>query len=203
MSSAQRTGPAAVRGLLTDATAAYADHPQAVAVLKQHLDRVDEPLRVAIAGKMKAGKSTLLNALVGEEIAPTDAGECTKVVTWYEYAATPRVSMIVDGGRTRSLPVRRVDGKLAISLGRPVARRGGTAAGAVALPQPAGQHADRHPRDRLALDRGVGPHHHLPDAERRAVGGGRDRLPACGTCIPATCDSWSRSTTRRPVGRRW
>jgi hypothetical protein len=116
MTSAQRTGPAAVRGLLTDATEAYADHPQAVAVLKQHLDRVDEPLRVAIAGKMKAGKSTLLNALVGEEIAPTDAGECTKVVTWYEYAATPRVSMIVDGGRTRPLPVRRVGGKLSISL---------------------------------------------------------------------------------------
>ena len=116
MSSAQRSGPAAVRGLLTDACAAYADHPQAVAVLKQHLDRVDEPLRVAIAGKMKAGKSTLLNALVGEEIAPTDAGECTRVVTWYEYAATPRVSMVVDGGRTQSMPVRRVDGKLAISL---------------------------------------------------------------------------------------
>ena len=38
---------------------------------------------VAIAGKVKAGKSTLLNALVGEEIAPTDAGECTRVVTWY------------------------------------------------------------------------------------------------------------------------
>ena len=40
-------------------------------------ERLDEPLRVAIAGKVKAGKSTLLNALVGEQVAPTDAGECT------------------------------------------------------------------------------------------------------------------------------
>ena len=38
---------------------------------------------VAIVGRVKAGKSTLLNALVGEELAPTDAGECTRVVTWY------------------------------------------------------------------------------------------------------------------------
>ena len=45
------------------------------------------PLRVAIAGKVKAGKSTLLNALVGEEVAPTDAGECTRIVTWYRNAA--------------------------------------------------------------------------------------------------------------------
>ncbi|MGH3514361.1 MAG: dynamin family protein, partial [Pseudonocardiaceae bacterium] len=39
--------------------------------------RLDEPLRVALAGTLKSGKSTLLNALVGEEIAPTDATECT------------------------------------------------------------------------------------------------------------------------------
>lgn len=49
------------------------------------LDRIDQPLRVAIAGKVKAGKSTLLNALLGEELAASDAGECTKIVTWYQY----------------------------------------------------------------------------------------------------------------------
>ena len=48
------------------------------------------PLRLAIAGKVKAGKSTLLNAMLGEELAPTDAGECTKIVTWYEQGRSPR-----------------------------------------------------------------------------------------------------------------
>ena len=53
--------------------------------------RLDEPLRVAIAGRVKAGKSTLLNALVGERLAATDAGECTRVVTWYRNALGYRV----------------------------------------------------------------------------------------------------------------
>ena len=54
-----------------------------IAALEQ---RLHEPLRLAIAGMVKAGKSTLLNAMLGEQIAPTDAGECTRVVTWYRYS---------------------------------------------------------------------------------------------------------------------
>ena len=44
---------------------------------RQHARPARRAARVAIAGKVKAGKSTLLNALVGEMLAPTDAGECT------------------------------------------------------------------------------------------------------------------------------
>ena len=88
------TGPAptigsAVRAALRHAIAAYRDDAVALSRLRQQLDRMDEPLRVAIAGKVKAGKSTLLNALVGEEIAPTDASECTKVITWYRDGPNP------------------------------------------------------------------------------------------------------------------
>ena len=64
----------------------------AAALLRGYAARLDEPLRVAIAGMVKAGKSTLLNAILGEEIAPTDTGECTRMVTWYRYGATPRGS---------------------------------------------------------------------------------------------------------------
>ena len=63
-----------MRATLRDAVDAYADDPHLAGSLRQHLERLDAPLRVAIAGKIKAGKSTLLNALLGEEIAPTDAG---------------------------------------------------------------------------------------------------------------------------------
>jgi hypothetical protein len=108
---------AAVRGLLRRAVRVFADEPATVARLRDHLDRLDEPLRVAIAGKVKAGKSTLLNGLVGELIAPTDAGECTRVVTWYRDGLTPRVVSHPDEGEPVSLPFSRKSGALTVDLG--------------------------------------------------------------------------------------
>ena len=108
----------AVRNLMSRAIDTYSDSPQAAGWLRMHLARFDEPLRVAIAGKVKAGKSTLLNALVGEEIAPTDAGECTRVVTWYQDAPSPKVLMYSKGGGApRQLSIHRNDGALAFDLG--------------------------------------------------------------------------------------
>ena len=40
---------------------------------------------VAIVGQMKAGKSTLLNALVGKSIAPTGVTETTATVNWFRH----------------------------------------------------------------------------------------------------------------------
>ncbi len=67
--------------------------PSIAAGLDRLAARLDEPLIVAIAGKVKAGKSTLLNSLVGEQLAPTDAGECTQIVTWYRNG--PRATITV------------------------------------------------------------------------------------------------------------
>ena len=78
------------RGVLTRAVDVYrgTGHDARLVALR---DRLDEPLRVAIAGRVKSGKSTLLNALVGERLAPTDAGECTRIVTWYRDGHTYQV----------------------------------------------------------------------------------------------------------------
>lgn len=105
-----------VRGVLRRAVDAYRDQPQTAQTLRHQLDRLDEPLRVAIAGKVKAGKSTLLNALVGELIAPTDAGECTRVVTWYRDGHSPKIVMDPKQGSSTPLPVNRQDGALIIDL---------------------------------------------------------------------------------------
>jgi hypothetical protein len=106
----------AVRGVLREAIDLYRDSPQAVGWLQHHLARFDEPLRLAIAGKVKAGKSTLLNALVGEDLAPTDAGECTRLVTWYQDGHAPSVTMFPRSAPPRPLRIRRAGGGLDIDL---------------------------------------------------------------------------------------
>ncbi|MCY7341601.1 MAG: dynamin family protein [Pseudonocardia sp.] len=107
----------AVRTVLRRAIDTYRDNPEAAGWLHQHLTRFDEPLRLAIAGKVKAGKSTLLNALVGEDLAPTDAGECTRVVTWYVDGHAPGVALYPrGGGAPRALRIERAGGSLRIDL---------------------------------------------------------------------------------------
>jgi GTPase Era involved in 16S rRNA processing len=62
--------------------------------------RLREPLRVAIAGRVSSGKSTLANALLGVPVAPTAAGECTRVVTLYRYGDQDTAEVILrDGSR--------------------------------------------------------------------------------------------------------
>jgi hypothetical protein len=104
-----------VRELLGSAREVYAGtewEPVVVGLV----DRLDEPLRVAIAGKVKAGKSTLLNALVGEPLAPTDAGECTRIVTWYREGLTYRTTLHPRTGAPRQVHFERSEGAVVIDL---------------------------------------------------------------------------------------
>lgn len=114
------TAPASVAEQVLDvARAAVAGAPndhardQAQAVV----DRLSGPLRVAIAGRVKAGKSTLLNALVGERLAPTDAGECTKLVSRYRRGPAYQVSAVLRDGRSEQLAFSRAGGALDVQLG--------------------------------------------------------------------------------------
>jgi hypothetical protein len=84
---------------------------------EQILRSLDEPLRVAIAGRLKAGKSTLLNALVGDELAPTDAGECTSIVTWYRDGTTYRVLLEPREGPARQVRFTKEGGAVEVDLG--------------------------------------------------------------------------------------
>jgi hypothetical protein len=105
-----------VRQLLTDALAGYRGAPEENR-LRAALTRMDEPLRVAIAGRLKAGKSTLLNAVVGERLAATDATECTRIVTWYADGVASRAWAFPHGEEPRQLRFSRQDGQSVIDLG--------------------------------------------------------------------------------------
>ena len=111
-----------VRSLLRLARSLYTDPLE-----RHHIDdlerRLDEPLRVAIAGKVKAGKSTLLNGLIGEELAPTDASECTKIVTWYVDGSTYKATLKLDNGQEVVTPFSRQSGAIDVDLqGHPAER---------------------------------------------------------------------------------
>jgi Dynamin family len=69
--------------------------------------RLNQPIRIALAGPLKAGKSTLVNALVGEEIAPTDATEATRIVTWFRHGPTPKVTANQHDGLRNNVPIGR------------------------------------------------------------------------------------------------
>ncbi|GAA2862329.1 dynamin family protein [Streptosporangium fragile] len=115
-------GPAELLRGLCDATVAKlagAELRERVAQVRADLDA---PLRVAVAGAVSSGKSTLVNALLGLPVAPVDAGECTFVVTQYEYGEDDGLITIElkDGGvaRSRLLPGHRLPSELGVDVAR-------------------------------------------------------------------------------------
>lgn len=77
---------------------------------------LDEPLRVAVAGRVNAGKSTIVNALLHQRVAPTDVSECTRLVTWYRYGVPERAEAVGLDGTRESMALRE-DGSLPSELG--------------------------------------------------------------------------------------
>jgi replication fork clamp-binding protein CrfC len=105
-----------VRGILAGTIRAYRNDPGYAnrADVHRELERIgwwlNQPIRIALAGTLKAGKSTLVNALVGDNIAPTDATEATRIVTWFRHGATPKVTANHRGGRRTNVPITRGEG---------------------------------------------------------------------------------------------
>lgn len=86
----------------------------AEAVAEARAELAEPALRLAVVGRVKAGKSTLVNAIVGRRVAPTDEGECTRVVTQYRWGAPERGEAHLTDGRVE--PFALVDGGLPETL---------------------------------------------------------------------------------------
>ena len=74
--------------------AAATDAPAELkAAVSRAIARYREPMRVAVVAQIKRGKSTLVNALLREDVAPTAQLEATFTVGEFYHAPTPRVTV--------------------------------------------------------------------------------------------------------------
>ncbi len=55
--------------------------------------------KVLVVGEFSRGKSTLLNAMLGDDVMPRKAAECTAVVTIIRYGERPHVRVLFNDGR--------------------------------------------------------------------------------------------------------
>jgi GTP-binding protein EngB required for normal cell division len=73
----------------------------------------ERPLRVAVVGEFNAGKSTFLNALLGEDVAPTGVLPTTATLHWVAWAPDPFARVVVRGAPDRVVPHAELKATLA------------------------------------------------------------------------------------------
>lgn len=78
--------------------------PPIAAEIAQIVGRLEGPLQLAVAGRIKSGKSTVVNGLIGRKVSPTDVRECTRMVTRFQYGTVDRVEIRMLDGRTLTVP---------------------------------------------------------------------------------------------------
>jgi energy-coupling factor transporter ATP-binding protein EcfA2 len=67
--------------------------------------RTEATPSLVVTGPVSSGKSTLVNALVGRRVAPTGAGECTRLVARYVRGPVDRLDVVLADGSRRPLPL--------------------------------------------------------------------------------------------------
>jgi hypothetical protein len=80
--------------------------------LRARVEELRQPLRVAVAGHVSAGKSTMVNALIGRKLADTGRSETTTVNAWFVRGRPEKVVYRRRGGATVDVRVPRAAERL-------------------------------------------------------------------------------------------
>jgi GTPase SAR1 family protein len=92
---------------LASSASAAAFGPEILSLLLSRLgevrSRATGKLRVVVIGDFKRGKSTLVNALLGAQVAPSDALPETITINEFGYGETPRMFLRLEGGARAAL----------------------------------------------------------------------------------------------------
>jgi small GTP-binding protein len=90
--------------LVDELTAGRADSPERQ-VVEQTRDHLEDPFLVVVAGEFNAGKSSLINAILGSTVMPEGATPTTDAVTVLRYAPEAMALLQRPGWVVRALPV--------------------------------------------------------------------------------------------------
>jgi GTPase Era involved in 16S rRNA processing len=85
--------------------------PQECSQLRSIIQTLKEPFSIAVVGRMKAGKSTLINSLLGRKLAISDVEEATATLNWICHGSAEQSRQFVvhwKDGRSEPLPMERV-----------------------------------------------------------------------------------------------
>jgi GTPase SAR1 family protein len=87
----------------------YSELERFRAQMQEMQDNLQEPLRIAVVGLIKAGKSTLLNSLMNEKMLITDLNEATYNVTWFKYSEKPGLTIQLKNGEKKIDSLENLD----------------------------------------------------------------------------------------------
>lgn len=69
-------------------------------------DRLSQPFKLGVIGQFRAGKSSLINAVVGAEVAFVDEIEATATISRYYFAEEPAARIVTITGERTDLPIQ-------------------------------------------------------------------------------------------------
>ena len=80
----------------------YAELKDIYTNLELLASKLEQPLRIALIGEVKAGKSTLINAFAGGQVSPTNVTESTACIMQIGYAASERAAIVYSNGKKQT-----------------------------------------------------------------------------------------------------